>query len=101
MSHNPSHVLLEILSPTNSILEAVEVPAHQVERQARLKWESLPLDQQISGVAVRAVTNGGDVLCIYWLRNVARRLYGDHVAWPVHMLAAKLYLMLTTHAEQT
>lgn len=98
----PVDVLLETISRTdNSVIEAVELPASEiadlqsVQRRTRRKWRSLPLNDRVSGVAVRAVTSAGEALYAYTLTDFACQLYRvERPTWPVHIDAAKIFLQI-------
>jgi hypothetical protein len=101
-AERPLGVLLETITPTdNCAVEVVELPASEiadlqsVQRQVRLKWDSLPLDERLSGVAVRAVTYEGESLYAYILADFACELYRvSHAPSMMQMDAAKIFLRM-------
>jgi hypothetical protein len=97
----PRAVSLVTMASISKVLAQVQLPPHQiatleeVKRQARLKWGSLPLDQQLAGVAVCAISDAGEVLFAYALEEFACELFQVRVLiFGVHIPRAKCLLRM-------
>jgi hypothetical protein len=97
----PRTVFLLTIAPTGKVLAWVQLPVGQiatieeVKKRTRLKWEGLPLDQRLAGVAVHAISGADEVLFGYALEKFACELFRVRVLiFGVHIPRAKCLLQM-------